>query len=436
MQTGNTFDLRAVEKVFCFTFISLRLLLLARYFGQYLGYDVRGYLAVVSAISWKHPFLPLHSLYYAVHPPLGFLLTHTLALFGLSPLLSAQLLSFLASLGAFFFMRQTLKSIDLLNSVAAVVFLYVGASIPLQIYLSVVVSLDVFVLCSMSMALFFSVQLFWIKQTALRSLFHGTALVFVLALASLFKLSGLLLLAMPFLVFIFSDDTHKWKRVPIVIITSVLPLFTGVLYLYYRNYRVEHTLFFSTAGLFIWVDSFRRAVEWRDAHPLLFVLSYVLPIKDGVPRLIPTWSSFWFMYDRVCLSMFTAVVGVLYASFAPILCMCGLIAAYTQHTRRDPWHRFGAVILACTAIQICGLCCYMWATPLFGYLANKGIYIASASWGIAYLLAASVCVVLPFLRGKRLTVRETENLALLCTAVFMLINHLMPDIAGQADASF
>ncbi|MSR68066.1 hypothetical protein EXS65_04595 [Candidatus Peribacteria bacterium] len=431
----KAFDYRMTERAFLFAFIALRLLLLARTFGQYLGYDVRGHLQVVSTISWLHPFVSPHTLYYAVHPPLGFLLAHTLTLFGISPLLAAQMLACVASFGAFFFMRLTLRSLNLLHTVPGIVFLYLGASIPMQIYLSIIVGLDVFVLSGMSMVLFFSVQIFWKPQKPLPLFLHAVLVIGTLLLATLFKTSGFPLLPIPFLVFFFSED-RTWKRFLMAMVTILIPFFLSLFFLYERFYLREHTFFFSTAGLFIWVDLFRMSVEWRDAHPFLFSLSYIFPIRESVPRLMPTWNSFWFMYDREFASIFTAFLGVFYNSFAAVFCIFGVIAVFLQRLKPDCWHRFGAIIFSCTIVQVFCLVAYMWSMPLFGYLANKGVYIASASWGIAYLLTVAAISLFTLMKQNKPPVREVEQYVLSGTALFMVINHLMPDIAGIPNSFF
>ncbi len=437
MHEDRTLDLRAIERAFLFAFIALRLLLFARMFGQYIGYDVRGHLQVVSAISWTHPFLSPRALYYAVHPPLGFLLAHSLTMLGMVPILAAQTLSFLASLVAFFFMRSTLKSLGLLGHLPAVVFLYLAASIPMQIYLSVIVSLDVFVLACMSIILFLSVQIFWKKQSIFSVFLYCLALTLTLILANLFKLSGFLLQPIPLFVLLLSREAYTWRRFLILLIMGFLSAVATFVYLYYRNYIPEHTFFFSTAGLSMWTDLFRHSVWWRDTHPFLFVLAYILPIQHGIPRLLPTWNSLWYMYDRDFLSVFTIFLAVLYNVVAPALCFIGCITAYGQRMTKDLWYRFGVVLLLTGALHFLGLIAYMWSTPLLeGYLSNKGVYIASASFSIAYLLSLALTSFLPLLNIKKFTRKQAEYCLLFCTAIFMIVNHLMPDIAGKTDVLY
>lgn len=433
MTPERNIDLQATERSFLFAFVALRLFLFARYFGMFLGYDVRGHLDAVSLISWASPFLSLHHSYYSWHPPFGFLLTHTVTLFGISPLLSAQILSFAASLIAFFFMRLTLKSLGLLSELSGILFLYIGASIPMQVYLSVIVSLDVYVFCFMSIALYLSIRLLWGRQIVLMSLLSGFALVFILNLAILSKQSGFLLLPLPFLVFFFSKDFRTTKNFCVTVLVTATPFFFGMFYLYVRYYLPEHTFFFNSAGTFIWMQEVAEGVLWRDSHRMRFLLSYVLPL-DGGPKLIPTWASFWYMFDARSIALATESLGLLYYCLAYIPCVIG-IRAMAQQKRDSVWHRFGSIILVFSLFQLLGLFWYIYSLPLDGYIANKGIYIASVSWVIAMLFASGI---LSFLSHKfrlqkvPLTRHEIETYALGFTAFFMILNHLVPEIGGAS----
>lgn len=431
MSEAKTLNFRKVEQAFLFTFLALRLLLLARYYGVFLGYDVRGHLVVVSAISWMHPFLSLRSSYYAIHPPLGFLLAHTLVLLGISPLFAAQILSFIASLIAFFFMRQTLKSLGLLHKFPAIIFLYLGASIPMQIYLSLMVSLDVFVLCCMSIALFFSVQLFWLKQNTLTSMFHAGMLLITLSLASLFKLSGFFLLPIPFFVFIFTLDQYTWRRFSMVGLTTFVPFCAGMLYLYYRCYVPEHTFLFTTSGTVVWIDLYKNSMAWRNAHLVRFFLSYVFPIDGGGARLAATWASFWYMYGYEPISLTGRILGVLYYSFAWIPCLLGGIAI-VRRKNTDLWSRFGFVILTSSILHLLCLFYFIYSLPLPGYFVSKGIYISSVSYGIAYLLVSSIPLEVSQIAQRfksTLTSRRVQDYAFFFVALFMIVNHLFPALS-------
>jgi 4-amino-4-deoxy-L-arabinose transferase-like glycosyltransferase len=403
-----------------------------RHWGNDFGYDVGGHVMAIEKISFMHTFLELKSFMYAYHPPTGFLAARLFYMFGVPALESAQLVSIIASLGAFVAFRWMLRILGLLQSPMGIVTLYLTFGIPMQVYLSGIVNLDIILVLFASVALALSIYLFWTPSS--QKHYHnwqiGAALVLTLTFALLTKFSGLLLLVIPPLVSLLSPrrQKKKWKTLlwrtaaagglSIVAIILVMP------YYYLRYYVPTGELFYNPAGNTDWVEDIRAARGKRDANPMAFYRSYIMT-QDGNPaRLGVTWNALWLAQDRSPQSRLAENIGRTYELVMPLLMLLGLALLFILRPLRTLWGRLGLLLIGLFSVEILALLPYIYKYPTLGYLSNKGIYVAPASLAVGLLIAMPV-LLCEKLRRKRMRL-AIETSGIILVALFVIVNHVVP----------
>ena len=424
--------------------ILLLLLLLSRTLlfldrvGTEIGWDTGAHLEMVSRYTWHDLSIGVRENFYSYHPPLGFLLAHTIHLLGLNPLVSVQLLSFIASLTAFFFLRATLKQLHLLLEPIAIAFLYIASSIPLQIYLATSVNLDVLILGLASIVLYCSIRIFWKHQ---KNWELHLGLLTALAVALLTKFSGWTLLSIPVLCAIMKPRGLLDEGLSILhhlchpLRTAILTLLSVTLLTFpYYNHR-----YYANVGTFFpsntdtWIGPHQKE---RDKAPLTFIKNILFAPEahaEGTPlekfsfdglRLFDVWNSFWARSTNFAEQSETSrMVSEFYRTFTPFLIIMGLaMTLYTVRRRSPLWNRLGIVILSFTLIQLLALLWYIYQNPYGDWIPAKAAYIASATMGIGFLLAYPSS---PF---TSFTPKRTSlQIALLAiVAVFIIVNHSIP----------
>jgi hypothetical protein len=330
--------------------------------------------------------LGVRELFYSYHPPMGFLLTKLLKLAtGLSTLISAQILSFACSVAAFLILRATLRQLGLLGKPAAVAFLYIAASMPVQWSLARAVTLDVFIVCFASFLLYFSVRLFADvrreEPQGLDPLSMKLAVVGILAAALLTK---------------FAVAMGRGNMLRRCVSAASLSLCAVLLVSpYYVNRYVipEGTLFPSNLE---WLQHGQETVarQARDKDVPGFIMSVMFsddkayaaaegqPAAVRFPKMSWTWMHFWSGDPHVFFLDMTW-----YARGAALLAFAGALV-WLARCRKSAtlWLRFGSVLAAYAVLQLSGMATYLWKYPAVDWPTNNGLYIATAGWVIAYFL--------------------------------------------------
>src|SRR5262249_52806606 len=140
---------------------------------------------------------------------------------------------FIASIVGILYMRQTLKLLDVLWTLPGILFLYIGAGIPMQVYLQFILSLDVLVLGFSSVALFFCLKIFWSENV--RMLDYAFFIVAVV-LAFYSKTSGFLLIALPLLAALLNPRGVSRQSVTVACALSLVCIVCTTPYFYLRIY--------------------------------------------------------------------------------------------------------------------------------------------------------------------------------------------------------
>lgn len=414
------------------------------------SWDPHAHLEMVTRLGWTHPFpASLYETFYSYHPPFGFLLARTAHLAGLTPLMSIKLVSAAASLAAFFFLRATLRRLRLLERPEGIAFLYITASLPLQIFLSTSLNLDVIILAFASASLYFSVRLFASSKPPALS---RTTLPLVAALACthllalLTKFNGVLLLALPFLVaacFQFKNlrcSMPELRRVfACAAVAAAAAVALALPYYHLRYYRETGNYLPGNGTHFDRERQERgRKILQRDGSirytKRLFEASPPQRVQPNFSdlranRLHDTWSQLWMRNLYLTLpGRPMSRVSIFYLAVMPYAVSLGFLLFLLQcgSAARSPWRPLGCVFLLFAAVQVGGLILYLFQNPCTECYGTKAIYIAPALWAVGFLLMQ------PFLfrtfLPKRLQKSSpwVEWVLLLPVVLLLLINHFGP----------
>jgi 4-amino-4-deoxy-L-arabinose transferase-like glycosyltransferase len=412
-----------IEKVLFMLAILSRVIFCLTHIGVAVGYDVDGHLQAMSAVQWLHPFFSLRSFYYATHPALGFLLANTIqAILQTSPLVSAQVVSLLASLVILLSLRFTLRVLGLLHRPVAIAFLYIAYGMPLQVYMATAVNLDIIVFAFSCLALLASVTLLRSGTSSPFSLPVFLTGLF-LAAACLTKVTGFVAFAIPLLVFLLLG---KWsvlrlKQYFLIAGTAV----ALILPYYWINYYIpEKTFFFCNAGTTFMIEDTQEAIANRNKDQLGFFRSLVLPFGSHIEgRLFRTWAGLWRMEDRDAQSTMATRWIALYLAAAPWLALLGAFLFLKPLWSRQET-RFGALLLSYTYLLIAFTIALLYRYPLEGYDFNKVIYVAPVSLGICYLIAASIGLPRLLWSERHRFTQAYQCLFIAGVAVFLVINSI------------
>lgn len=465
-----------------FLFLLSRTWILIDRFGEEWGFDTGAHLNMISLLSWRTPTIGVRDTFYSYHPPLGFLLPHTLTVLGFTSMQSIQLTSLAASLIAFFCIRALLKFLNLLYHPVSLAFLYLTASIPLQVYLSSSINLDVLIFAAATIVLYCSVRLWWsfdyAQDDTLQKLVLWLSLITTLLFAMLTKFNGILLLALPILVAVFkpqqketketdpstvlrtgeSKETkeirhwnpwfpwHPWfprfpsiqhKLQPIAVATSSSLLALTLIFPYYftRYYLPEGTFFPSnTDG---WMDDYRAE---RDKDRWTFLKNmFLAPTAHAKgtaleqydfegARLYDTWNGIWARSTWFRAQSETSVaISKFYMHIMPFLLILGGCALLLRMQRRcKVWSQLGWILLGFSIIELSASAWFIFENPYAGWSPSKVIYIAPIVFGIGYLLSHLLYVPqrVPMVLRTRWSLVQKGILGLI--ALFMVVNHVVP----------
>ncbi len=401
-------------------------------FGQEAGFDTGAHLEMVTNLTWLNPTVDLGRFFYAYHPPLGFLMAHSITWLGLSPVESVQILNFAASLIGFFAIRQTLKICGLIDHPAAIVFLYLFGSLPIELFLAWSINLDIVIAMYASLTILFSVRLFWYEPAESQNrLWLGTTIAALIAAGLLTKFSGLLLITIPLIVAVVRP--HVTKR---LLLTAGLIAVSGLAIVapYYATRYVAQTGRPFPTNLEIFdAGELEKVRADRSRHAAAFILDMFKPSpfhgaanevvrdRDNI-RLSDVWQDIWLKEKNLGpMSDSTRALGYLEETVAAFLMIAGL-AGLVWHMRTDRlWDRFGLVLFGFGAVQMLAFIFYLWSQPVAGWAPTKGIYLAASLPLVAYSIARLVPV-----ERKGRTEELLQMASVTLVAILLVIHHFMP----------
>jgi hypothetical protein len=398
MQTHTHIQWNRWERRLLWTFLAGRLWLFVSRVGEALGFDADKHLEMVRLLTWSHQSADLHAIFYGYHPPIAFLFARIPMTFGLSDLASVHIVSALSSLVAFFFMRATLHHLRLLGDPLAVAFLYIAASLPMQIFLASSINMESILLAEASATLYCSVRAFWDPDPdAPHRRTFAVGIVASIALAMLTKFNGLLFVAIPLLAAWVRGGRGRTRRVSAAAALGSLAILLVFPYYLTRYYIPEGTFFPSNTNTFD-ADPQRDARERRDDNPAGFFTSLFSateahrtspePRDLETLRLSDTWKDFWVrdLWLGVAPEP-SRTISIVEYTLAPFLLLVGAAVFLRTARRKTPWLQLGAVFAGIGLLHLAALIAYAYQNPWAGSVTAKGIYIAPLAWLIGYLLA-------------------------------------------------
>lgn len=430
---------RRREHLLLLVFLASRIYLLLTRWNTPVGFDWGMHVEMLEITHWLDPQPDIHAHFYAYHPPLSFLFPRLLMLIGVPAVASVQLFSWMMSLGTFVFLRFLLSHLRMLHTARGIVFLYLAASIPLQVYLSHSVNIDVFVLAATAATLYFSVSLampgsgdFWLK----RSWERRTALVAALAFGMLSKFSGILALALPpIAALLYAPAAMRIEECKKAILCVFAALLLAAPYYGMRYYLPYGAIFPSNADI-VEGDNQAIARQERDADPVGFIRGMFFPAKGdpsdlqsrdmGTARLEETWRDAWRKDSWLGAQEEPAKsVSAFYLFLMPLLALAGCISLFMKNDSPASWKKMGPLLAAFSVIQLFALIKYTYDFPWGGAVLMKGIYVAPMLWMFAYVVAHGLSIALHRPPADHAPQRSFEVIFLLLI-VFTIINHMLP----------
>ncbi len=424
---------RRYEHALAIIFCVCKCYLLWLTWNQVVGFDWGGHIEMVTADALQ-TFLgsDLFQYFYSYHPPLAFLLPKIPLYFGIPPVASVQVINTVAIIVSFLFFRRALDLLGILREPEGVLILYILYCIPLTVYLSHSVNMDVLILLCASAVLWCSVHIVQLPHTVsrLHVLLSSATLVAWLAAGLMTKFTGVLVFAIPLLTYIFLAPERSRKIFNMLVLACVVAVALVLPYYYFRYYQAVGQWFPSNTNVFDH-DAQMVARAVRNAHKKDFVLSmFDLPTvaqqhpewRDlDRPRLVDTWHDFWIMdvwLDGGEQHSLSRSIAKIYLSCISLFMIAGVTQFIVRQRVRDAWGQFGWLVLSVLGIFACISAVYVYKNPWGGSLSNKGIYVAPMAWGLAYLLTE-------FARGF-VRSRLSEVCLYIMLAGMLVVHHMVP----------
>ncbi len=424
--------LDTLEMALACLLIVCRALVLVLHWNSGSGFDWGAHVEMIKSVTMGELFtLPLFTHFYDYHPPLSFLVAKAFAVIGIPPVAAVQLASASAGLAAFLFFRGALRRFGILKRPAGVVFLYVTSVLPMTVYLSYSVNIDVFILAFASAALYFTAL--FIARGKRGVLLPLSGLGLSLAFALYTKTTGILLFPLPFLcILLFSSPARRNVNLVRAFITCLCALILFLGYGYQRYYRDTGSFFPSNT------DHFDRnqqagARAARDRNPLQFIAGIFKPSPSvtnlqnrdlGFPRLADTWKDLWvrdgYIISRDQRGELAAgrALSFLYARLMPFLVFGGALLLITRKQQKT-WTSMGYMLFWYSVLLVAAIICYIYRNPWAGSLANKGIYIVPVTWFIGFLLAQ-------YWTGVKDDPKKNAYFIGIPLGIVILLHHLLP----------
>lgn len=412
--------------------------------GREIGFDIGPHVEMVSLFVNGH-FLPdIVKYFYGYHPPFSFAIA---ALFEqmfhgvgitITAVESIQFTSLAANLVMFFSLRSMLRQLKLLSSPLGIAFLGILAGLPINVFLSHAIAMDAVIMACAGLTFLFSMRLLWLPITPGHTWDRILPLGVILAAALFTKFSGLLLLAVPFL-FAFASPlrgkfrTHMMHAVCAVVLGMVLV----APYYIFRYALPMGTLLPNNADITQPKEEAAARVV-RDTDRLGFVLGMFTP--SGAPtgnpqfrdmehaRLVETWRDVW--RQDLWLGKEETLPWLLsawYLRWMPFLCLASATLMLFAFRRLPQlWKNLGVVFLGIFVIEILALMQYTFNFPWGGAVLMKGIYVAPATFFLAYILMGPVVLFTLLPKSVARLGRVGVFFTLILVGTFVLLNHLLP----------
>jgi hypothetical protein len=426
---------RSVEWILLFLFLLCRLYILVRFWNVENGFDTSRHLEMIRSISWSHPTVGVTEIFYGYHPPLGFLFARFFMALNIPIIASAQMVSALASVIAFLFLRRLLLLLDLLREPMGIIFLYTTCSLPLHIFLIKTINLDTIIFACAILALYSSIQLVWKSEHFVT---YSFVLAFALTVAIFTKFTGIMLFSIPLFVMITFRLKSKihYERYAACAIACACALIIAFPYYFTRYYQPFGSFFPHNEDYFA-PEMVARARAVRDADRLQLFIdlfkrspaqrseSVIVRDQEKV-RLFDTWRDFW-VKERYfgSPSTFSLRVATYYVYGMPFLLLLGFLSFIWYSFRKDSvWYKLGDVLFSVCIIQFLGLLYHIYNDPTSIFYPGKAIYIVPATMGIGFLIACPLLMTQAFSDSFAHVRTKIEYAALTLTCIFIVFNHL------------
>jgi 4-amino-4-deoxy-L-arabinose transferase-like glycosyltransferase len=372
------------------------------------GFDTIGHMEYTDLLRWSHISIPVLSIGYSYHPPLSFLLSRLFLDMGFIRENAAMWPAFLSSFVAFFAIRALLKRKKLLQRPLPFLFLYVTFSLPVQVFLSSSVNLDVMVMAFAALCLLCACILF--QENPKRSWVPALGIGLSIAGAMYSKASGLTLFAIAPIIALLTAMSRAYpihwaefrKKSRYAAAGMAFACLLVAPYYVGRYYHETGQLIF-LKGMPGDYPAQEDARAWRDEHTLEFFERLFGPapvhnnsprIRDrDFPRLADTWKDVWVRdewagFDTPLQSL-SLKISSFYWRHMDVMLLIGLLLCIgSKKSLPDPdWRRMGLFFFAYGSLLFILFIRYIYTMPWGGALPTKFIYVAPVSWLIGYLIA-------------------------------------------------
>jgi hypothetical protein len=442
---GKVSFAQAVEQILCAVFLLCHAWLFFAYMHDIRGWDLGEHLLMLHTITWSDPIpASVFATFYSYHPPAAFLLERSVWLLtGFSELLSAKICSILASFLAFFFLRGALKRLGVLFLPTGFITLYVASSLPVIIYLSHSVNLDVFVYCFGAAVLYLSVLAFVSDKKSSLHILHLSFITLVLVLAALVKFNGFVLCILPWLVFIFLSEHFTLRQYLRGSIPPLLCALVAVIlvfpYYHFRYFQAEGT-YFPNNGVVYDAEKVQVGEALRDADKLGYLVDMFTMPPDydvrltehrdlSMNRMNDLWEDFWIRDVMIGKQGgFSKSLSVFYLQVGSIAVLIGLslFLAHLLLGKKNKLLRIGCVFLVFSLIQLAAILANTYKNPCTDCYALKAGYIAPAAWGIAFLIASFFFTATrPVVDSDNFRQKFSVLLSAVLAGAFVALNHIV-----------
>lgn len=421
--------------------IVLKLVLLARVWGQLQGFDAGLWLETFDVTRWFEPLPGVRALPASYHPPLSFLAARGLYRIYPHPVEVSQIMSTLWMIGVMLALRSVVRRLGWLWTLPGLWLVYGTVSVPLLVWQAIETSYDPMSLCLFFVALAVSVRLYWsggagplatLRQP--RALAGNVVLGLVLAAGMLTKFSGLMALPLPFLVIFARRGLRALVRESVgpvlaVAVAAVVisPIYVG------RYYRTEGR-FMPSDMEWLRSDVLPAARKQRDQAPVTFVLrnlDFTLTPVIGSQvsargsMTHSTWLQTWARDSELGRQppVSLGVSGVYIVVFA-VLMLAGTVLFFVRGRRLpNEWRHLGWVLFGVGLMWLSASVVFAWKYPMFDWQVYKAKHVTP------YVLWVVFAAVLPLafraFRDKRRW-QWLEPAAIVLLVAFIALNHLLP----------
>ena len=356
----------------------LKCVLFGLRFGIIYGADSASFISTVEKfrISGILPALEFSMTSY--HPPSSFMLVKMLAsLTGLSSIMAAQILSFVSLIGAFLLLRSILKKINVLYSPFGMTFLYLFASLPVVLTLTMASTYDSLVFLLAVMSLHLSIDLFWSPgKVSMKNSYdklHIILLFQTFVIGLLTKFTGLLFLSFPLIVILVRNDKENMVKNIATAVTIGAIAISSVLPYYYTRYYKETGDLIPSPMEWLIPNQFAEAKQYRDLDKVGFALNMIrIPAmsytrfnaaRDSLVHAI--WYDVW-KVDFKPYGIFRKAPNIIVHVLIPIF-FIGLLSFFGSHRKRgSPFNDFIWILTGCTAVFILANLYFAYQNPFFG----------------------------------------------------------------------